>query len=142
MAKPEWGVKRLCQSCATKFYDLRRSPIACPQCGARFDPEALLKSRRSRPTAATKPAKPPASAPAADKPKADKPGADKPEADKPEADKTESPDKSSAEPGEEDQSPKDTADDDDDVSVIQDTSELGGDAELSDVAVTGGDKED
>jgi uncharacterized protein (TIGR02300 family) len=127
VAKPEWGVKRLCQSCATKFYDLSRSPIACPQCGARFDPEALLKSRRSRPTAAPKPAKPPASAP---------------EADKPEADKTESPDKSSAEPGEEDQSPKDTADDDDDDSVIQDTSELGGDAELSDVAVTGGDKED
>lgn len=127
MAKPEWGVKRLCQSCATKFYDLRRSPIACPQCGARFDPEALLKSRRSRPTAAPKPAKPPASAPAAEKPEAEKP---------------ESPDKSSAEPGEEDQSPKDTADDDDDVSVIQDTSELGGDAELSDVVVTGGNKED
>ena len=44
MAKPEWGIKRVCQSCATKFYDLDRSPIACPQCGARFDPEALLKS--------------------------------------------------------------------------------------------------
>ena len=122
MAKPEWGVKRLCQSCATKFYDLSRSPIACPQCGARFDPEALLKSRRSRPTAAPKPAKPPASAP--------------------KADETEAPDKSSAEPGEEDQSPKDTADDDDDDSVIQDTSELGGDADVSDVVVTGGDKGD
>ncbi|MEE9209178.1 MAG: TIGR02300 family protein, partial [Kiloniellales bacterium] len=47
VAKPEWGVKRICQSCAAKFYDLGRSPIACPQCGARFDPEALLKSRRS-----------------------------------------------------------------------------------------------
>lgn len=127
MAKPEWGVKRLCQSCATKFYDLSRSPIACPQCGARFDPEALLKSRRSRPTAAPKPAKPPASAPAAVEPAAVE---------------TESPDKSSAEPGEKDQSLKDTADDDDDNSVIQDTSELGGDADLSDVVVTGGDKED
>ncbi len=49
MAKPEWGVKRLCQSCETKFYDLGRSPIACPQCGARFDPEALLKSRPRSP---------------------------------------------------------------------------------------------
>ena len=131
MAKREWGVKRLCQSCATKFYDLCRSPIACPQCGARFDPEALLKSRRSRPTAAPKPAKPPARAPEADE-----------TASAPEADETESPDKSSAEPGDEDQSRKDVADDDDDDSVIQDTSELGGDADLSDVVVTGGDKED
>ncbi len=49
VAKPEWGVKRLCQSCATKFYDLSRSPIACPQCGARFDPEALLKSAPAKP---------------------------------------------------------------------------------------------
>ncbi len=49
VAKPEWGVKRLCQSCETKFYDLGCSPIACPQCGARFDPEALLKSRPRSP---------------------------------------------------------------------------------------------
>ena len=49
MAKPEWGIKRICQSCATKFYDLGRSPIACPQCGARFDPKALLKSAPAKP---------------------------------------------------------------------------------------------
>ncbi len=49
MAEPEWGIKRACQSCATKFYDLGRSPIACPQCGARFDPEALLKSAPAKP---------------------------------------------------------------------------------------------
>ena len=48
MAKPEWGTKRTCQSCGTKFYDLLRDPILCPSCGARFDPEALLKSRRTR----------------------------------------------------------------------------------------------
>jgi uncharacterized protein (TIGR02300 family) len=60
VAKPEWGVKRVCQSCAAKFYDLGRSPITCPKCAAPFDPEALLKSRRSRPTPAkaAKPAKP------------------------------------------------------------------------------------
>ncbi len=52
MAKPEWGVKRVCQSCAAKFYDLNRSPITCPKCAAPFDPEALLKSRRSRPVPA------------------------------------------------------------------------------------------
>jgi uncharacterized protein (TIGR02300 family) len=55
VAKPEWGVRRVCQSCATKFYDLGRSPIACPQCGARFDPEALLKSRHGRVAAPAKP---------------------------------------------------------------------------------------
>jgi uncharacterized protein (TIGR02300 family) len=55
VAKPEWGVKRVCQSCATKFYDLGRHPIACPKCGTRFNPEALLKSRRSRPAGASKP---------------------------------------------------------------------------------------
>ena len=51
MSKPEWGTKRMCQSCGVKFYDLRRSPIVCPSCGATFDPEALLRSRRTRPAA-------------------------------------------------------------------------------------------
>lgn len=51
MAKPEWGVKRTCQSCGAIFYDMRRSPIACPKCGTEYDPEAVLKSRRSRPAA-------------------------------------------------------------------------------------------
>jgi hypothetical protein len=31
---------------------MRRAPIVCPKCGAEFDPEALLKSRRGRPAAA------------------------------------------------------------------------------------------
>lgn len=48
VAKPEWGIKRTCQSCAAVFYDLKRSPIVCPKCGAQYDPEAVLKSRRSR----------------------------------------------------------------------------------------------
>ena len=126
MAKPEWGVKRLCQSCATKFYDLSRSPIACPQCGARFDPEALLKSRRSRPTAAPKPAKPPAKAPEVD------------ETRRPDA---ESLDESSVDPNGDDQTLKKIADDGDDDSVMEDTSELGGDANLSDVVVTGVDED-
>lgn len=46
MAKPEWGTKRICQSCSAPFYDLRRDPIVCPKCGAVFDPEAILKSRK------------------------------------------------------------------------------------------------
>lgn len=46
MAKPEWGTKRICQSCSAPFYDLRRDPIVCPKCKAVFDPEAILKSRK------------------------------------------------------------------------------------------------
>ena len=134
MAKPEWGVKRLCQSCATKFYDLSRSPIACPQCGARFDPEALLKSRRSRPTAAPKPAKPPAKAP-------EVATTGRPD--------HESSDESNVKPNDDDPTVKDAADDGkdatddgDDASVIGDTAELGKDADLSDVVVTSADKDD
>ncbi|TAD89095.1 MAG: TIGR02300 family protein [Alphaproteobacteria bacterium] len=52
MVKPEWGAKRVCHSCGAAFYDMRRSPIICPKCGAEYDPEAILKSRRSRAPAA------------------------------------------------------------------------------------------
>ncbi len=33
MAKPELGLKRVCVSCGTKFYDLTRQPAICPKCG-------------------------------------------------------------------------------------------------------------
>jgi uncharacterized protein (TIGR02300 family) len=58
VVKPAWGTKRTCQSCDAKFYDLNRSPIACPKCGAIFDPEASLKTRRSRPAEKVVPLKP------------------------------------------------------------------------------------
>lgn len=48
MAKPEWGKKRLCPSCGTKFYDLQKNPPACPSCGETVDVEAPAKSKRSR----------------------------------------------------------------------------------------------
>ena len=51
VAKPEWGTKRICPSCGTRYYDLMRDPIVCPKCSTPFDPEAFLKSRRSRPAA-------------------------------------------------------------------------------------------
>jgi uncharacterized protein (TIGR02300 family) len=50
VAKPEWGIKRICPSCGARYYDLRKDPPVCPTCGAQYDPEALLKSRRARPT--------------------------------------------------------------------------------------------
>jgi uncharacterized protein (TIGR02300 family) len=52
VAKPEWGTKRICQNCGTKFYDLQREHIQCPKCQTDYDPEAFLKTRRSRPPAA------------------------------------------------------------------------------------------
>ena len=52
VAKQEWGTKRLCPNCGTRYYDMQHDPIVCPRCGAAFDPEALLKTRRTRATAA------------------------------------------------------------------------------------------
>ncbi|MBV8133897.1 MAG: TIGR02300 family protein [Alphaproteobacteria bacterium] len=49
MAKPEWGTKRICPSCGTRYYDLLREPVICPKCSTPYDPEAFLKSRRARP---------------------------------------------------------------------------------------------
>jgi len=37
MPKPEWGVKRACPSCSARFYDLKRTPIVCPECDAPFE---------------------------------------------------------------------------------------------------------
>lgn len=48
MSKTKLGIKRRCGSCGTKFYDFNKSPIICPSCDAKFDPEQLLKSRRGR----------------------------------------------------------------------------------------------
>lgn len=48
MASPDLGIKRVCISCAARFYDLNKRPIACPKCGATFEPEEILKSRRAR----------------------------------------------------------------------------------------------
>lgn len=46
MAKPEWGTKRVCQSCGTRFYDLMRTPCTCPKCGAAVETEVVFKPRR------------------------------------------------------------------------------------------------
>ena len=46
MAKPEWGQKRTCNSCGCRFYDMTRTPIVCPKCGANVEPEQPFKVRR------------------------------------------------------------------------------------------------
>lgn len=48
MAKAEWGLKRICPQCATRYYDMKKNPPVCPSCGTVFDPDTLTKSRRSR----------------------------------------------------------------------------------------------
>jgi hypothetical protein len=37
---PGVGAKRVCVSCATRFYDLGRTPPVCPKCGAEQPPIA------------------------------------------------------------------------------------------------------
>ena len=50
MVKPEWGHKRTCPKCATRFYDLGRDdPIACISCGLEWVPEPVLKSKQPMP---------------------------------------------------------------------------------------------
>lgn len=45
MPKEEWGTKRLCPHCATRFYDLRNDPMTCPACNAQFTAESLIEGR-------------------------------------------------------------------------------------------------
>lgn len=45
MPKEEWGTKRLCPHCATRFYDLGANPMTCPACENSFSLESLTDSR-------------------------------------------------------------------------------------------------
>lgn len=47
MIKPEWGTKRTCPKCATRFYDLTKDePVTCIACSYAWTPEAILKSKQ------------------------------------------------------------------------------------------------
>ena len=47
MIKPEWGTKRTCPKCATRFYDLTKDePVTCINCGYAWNPEPILKSKQ------------------------------------------------------------------------------------------------
>jgi uncharacterized protein (TIGR02300 family) len=47
MVKPEWGTKRTCPKCSTRFYDLgREDPIHCINCDNQWIPEPVLKSKQ------------------------------------------------------------------------------------------------
>jgi uncharacterized protein (TIGR02300 family) len=50
MVKPEWGTKRTCPKCATRFYDLgKEDPVSCISCGNAWAPEPVLKSKQPMP---------------------------------------------------------------------------------------------
>lgn len=50
MAKPEWGTKRSCPKCGTRFYDLgKEDPVACIECGEEWHPEPVLKTKQPIP---------------------------------------------------------------------------------------------
>ncbi|QNE33250.1 TIGR02300 family protein [Sphingomonas sp. NBWT7] len=60
MIKPEWGTKRTCPKCATRFYDLQKDdPVTCIECGFAFVPEPILKSKQPMPFEAAKAEKTP-----------------------------------------------------------------------------------
>ena len=49
MVKPEWGTKRTCPKCSTRFYDLgKEDPVHCinEACGNEWIPEPVLKSKQ------------------------------------------------------------------------------------------------
>jgi uncharacterized protein (TIGR02300 family) len=109
-------MKRMCPNCGTRYYDMRRDPIICPHCGSPFDPEALLKTRRTRVAAAV------AAEPETDEEiEPDLGGEEAPEPVEADA----------ALPGddaeEEDEDAEETESDEEDEEVLEDASELGED---------------
>lgn len=47
MTKAEWGTKRICSECGTRYYDMRKDPPTCPKCGTVF--EAISAKAKRRP---------------------------------------------------------------------------------------------
>ncbi len=55
MVKAEWGTKRSCPKCGTRFYDLGKDdPVTCINCGVNWEPETVLKSKQPLPFDAPK----------------------------------------------------------------------------------------
>jgi uncharacterized protein (TIGR02300 family) len=56
MVKPEWGTKRSCPKCGTRFYDLGKDdPVHCINCNVAWQPEPVLKSKQPLPFEQAKP---------------------------------------------------------------------------------------
>jgi len=55
VVKPEWGTKRTCPKCGTRFYDLTKDdPVVCIDCGNEWAPEPILKTKQPLPVAEEK----------------------------------------------------------------------------------------
>lgn len=56
MVKAEWGTKRACPKCNTRFYDLGKDePVTCINCDHAWAPEPILKSKQTTPFEQAKP---------------------------------------------------------------------------------------
>ncbi len=44
MPKAEWGLKKYCPDCDSKFYDLNRKPPVCPMCGVEIEESEVSNS--------------------------------------------------------------------------------------------------
>lgn len=42
------GLKRVCAGCGTRFYDLNKRPVHCPNCKTEFSSDVKTRVRRSR----------------------------------------------------------------------------------------------
>jgi uncharacterized protein (TIGR02300 family) len=57
VVKAEWGTKRACPKCNTRFYDLTKDePVTCIACGYAWAPDPILKSKQTTPFEQAKPA--------------------------------------------------------------------------------------
>lgn len=55
VAKPDWGTKRTCRDCGARFFDLKRDPAPCPQCGAELTIKVAAKRARAVPPPKSEP---------------------------------------------------------------------------------------
>lgn len=58
MARLEWGQKRTCSGCGTRFYDMLKLPVICPKCHGAVEIDAPFKVRRASGAAAVAKATP------------------------------------------------------------------------------------
>ena len=63
MTKPELGTKRLCANCSARYYDLNKTPITCPKCGAPLEVVASTPRTRGQQAVKSQPQVEPEEAP-------------------------------------------------------------------------------
>jgi uncharacterized protein (TIGR02300 family) len=65
VGKIDLGVKLSCESCGARYYDLNKTPAACPKCGTTNSRPVVFKSRRGGAPEPEEKRAPAAAAPAA-----------------------------------------------------------------------------